>query len=207
VGGVIDHLVYGTADLDDTVAELGSRLGIALSPGGQHVGLGTRNYLASLGSGTYLEVIGPDPAQPSPAQPRPFGVDDLTSPRLLTWVVRVSGIDAAVSRARFAGYDPGPVLSMSRKRQDGVLLEWRLTLPGLESESGLVPFLIDWGDSPHPSADSVQGLELVSLSGVHPSPDRVALKLAALGLELPVSAGQPGLRAVLNTPRGEVVLT
>jgi hypothetical protein len=41
---VIDHLVYGTPDLAATVEELNRRLGLELSAGGQHLGLGTRNY-------------------------------------------------------------------------------------------------------------------------------------------------------------------
>jgi hypothetical protein len=204
---LIDHLVYGTSDLAATVAELGDRLGVELTPGGQHVGLGTRNYLAALGNGAYLEVIGPDPDQPVPDQPRPFGVDEPTSPRLLVWAARVDGIQNAVDRAQSVGYDPGPILGMSRRRVDGVLLEWQLTLPGPENEGGLVPFLIDWGSSPHPSEDAVAGLELVSLTGTHPAPDRVAAKLAALDVELPVAVGEPALRAVLRTPAGQVVLT
>ncbi len=97
---------------------------------------------------------------------------------------------------------------MSRRRQDGVLLEWQLTGPVPETESGLVPFLIDWGSSPHPSEDSVSGVELMSLTGVHPSPDRVAAKLAALGEKLDLTEGPtPGLRAVLRGPAGEVELT
>ena len=190
---MIDHLVYGTPDLAATVAELGSRLGIALTPGGRHVGLGTRNFLAGLGNGAYLEVIGPDVDRPPPEQPRPFGLDELTAPRLLTWAARASDLT-------------GDVLSMSRRRENGVLLEWRVALPD-ENEDGLVPFLIDWGDSPHPSADAAGGLELISFTGTHPSPDRVATLLSALGQELPVTAGPPRLRAVVRGPAGEVVLT
>lgn len=203
---MIDHLVFGTPDLAATVAELSDRLGVELTPGGQHVGLGTRNFLASLGSGRYLEAIGPDPEQPDPGQPRPFGLDDLTAPRLLTWAAGVSDLASVVDRARQAGYDPGEVLSMSRRRADGVLLEWQVAFSE-ETEGGLVPLLIDWGDSPHPSGDAAGGLELVSFTGTHPDPDRVAGKLAALGLELPVIPGSPALWATLSTPAGEVVLT
>lgn len=199
---MIDHLVYATPDLAGTVDVLNRRLGVELTPGGQHVGLGTRNFLAGLGNGAYLEVIGPDLDQPEPAGPRPFAVD---GPRLVTWAVRVAGLTEAIDRARTAGYDPGPAQSMSRRRDDGVLLEWKLTGAGFGL--GVVPFLIDWGTSPHPSDSAVRGLELVSLTGTHPEPDRIAAALAALGVELAVTEGEPGLRAVVRSPAGEVVLT
>jgi glyoxalase-like protein len=194
---LIDHLVYATPDLDVV-----DRLGIPLSPGGRHVGRGTRNFLAGLGGGAYLEVIGPDSEQPEPAAPRPFGIDDLAEPRLVAWAARVEGINEVVERAKSQGYDPGPVTGMSRRRPDGVLLKWQLTL----SAQGLLPFLIDWGTTPHPSKDAVQGSELVSFQGFHPDPISVYKGLSALGVELEVGTGEIALVAVIRTPGGEVVL-
>ena len=95
---MIDHLVYGTPDLAATVAALSARLDVALVPGGTHAGVGTRNHLASLGASVYLELIGPDPEQPEPAEPRPWGIDDLAVPRLLTWCARPArGLGDAVA--------------------------------------------------------------------------------------------------------------
>ncbi|TCO43763.1 VOC family protein [Actinocrispum wychmicini] len=189
---MIDHLVYATPALEIA-------LGIPLSPGGRHVGLGTRNLLADLGGGTYLEVVGPDPDQPDPAEPRPFGIDTLTEPRLVAWAVRVTDIDKVVAETKARGHDPGPVIPMSRRRPDGVLLEWRLTLP---LDDGLLPFLIDWGTTPHPSEDAVHGSVLQSFrvtGDVHKG-------LEALGVDVPVDSGPPGLVAVISTPDGEVTL-
>ena len=45
--------------------------------------------------------------------------------------------------------------------------------PGGTGDDGLVPFLIDWKDSPHPSASTPQGCTLVSLRGEHPDPAAV----------------------------------
>ena len=203
---MIDHLVYATPDLEGTAEELAGRLGVALSPGGRHVGVGTRNVLADLGGGAYLEVIGPDPDQPEPPRPRPFGIDALSEPRLLTWAVRVRGIDAVVERARAAGHDPGPVAALSRRTPEGTLLEWTLTSPPADG-GGVVPFVIDWGDARHPSESAARGLRLASLRAEHPDPDRVRAAVAALGERLDVEAGpEPALEATLDTPHGAIVL-
>ena len=68
------------------------------------------------------------------------------APRLATWAVRTTDLNAAVTAARRCGYDPGAVVAMSRRTTAGDLLEWRLTLPDAPLYDGLVPFLIDWGD-------------------------------------------------------------
>jgi hypothetical protein len=205
---VIDHLVYATADLAGTVHELNRRFGMSLSPGGQHVGLGTRNFLADLGDGAYLEVIGPDPEQPEPARPRPFGIDNLTEPRLVTWAAQVDNLDDAVRRARAEGYEPGPILSLSRDTPEGVPLRWRLTPPPDGDDwGGLVPFLIEWGDTPHPSRTAASGLRLLSFAGTHPDVAGVRRCLTALGEQLDLDEGPVArLQARLATPNSETVL-
>ncbi|MEV0677352.1 VOC family protein [Actinosynnema sp. NPDC050436] len=208
---MIDHLVYATPDLEGSIGELRDRFGVALVPGGRHAGMGTRNYLGGLGGGAYLEVIGPDPDQPDPERPRPFGLDALTGPRLVAWAARVHDLDTAVDRARAHGVDPGRATAMTRTRPDGVRLAWRLALPpDLLEFGGPAPFLIDWGSSPHPAADAEVGLRLVSFEGAHPDPAEARRRLVALGVEgdLPVGeAAAPGLRAVIDGPAGPVELT
>ena len=44
----------------------------------------------------YFEIIGPDPAQPKPAGPRRFGVDDLKEPKLIGWIAVAKQLDALV---------------------------------------------------------------------------------------------------------------
>jgi hypothetical protein len=91
---------------------------------------------------------------------------------------------------------------MSRRRPDGVLLEWQLTPP----MAGVLPFLIDWGSTPHPTESLPAGLGLVSFSAFHRDPVSVQKGLSILGQELDLGLGEPGLMAALRTPNGEVVL-
>jgi glyoxalase-like protein len=205
---MIDHLVYATPDLAATIAELGGS-GLALSPGGAHDGLGTRNALADLGDGTYLEVIGPDPEQPEPAHERPFGIDGSSTPRLVAWAAQVPDLDAALATARAHGHDPGPARDMSRLRTDGIRLAWRLTSPPVAVPE-VVPFLIAWGATEHPSRTAARGARLQSLTARYPDPPAVRERLVALGVEpdLPISPGPtPVLRAVITTGAGALELT
>ncbi len=198
--------MYATPDVDATVDDLERTLDVRASPGGRHVGIGTHNALLSFGDGSYLEIIGPDPAQPPPAAPRPFGIDGSTGPALVAWAVRVTGIHEAVRRARAAGWDPGEVVDLSRLTPSGDTLRWRLTFaqPHL---GGVVPFLIDWGDSTHPSTTSATGVRLLGFEVRHPDVAAVQQALAALGASVPVApAPTPGLRAALQGPAGRLDL-
>ena len=180
----IDHLVYGAPSLATAVDVLEARFGVRAQVGGKHLGLGTHNALLALGRRTYLEVIAPDPEQPSPSNPRPFGLDELTSARLVGWAIGCDDIDVAVSRARNAGYDPGDAIDMARTTPTGAMLRWRLTLNALAG--GPVPFLIAWGDTEHPATASPHGLILETFEIEHPEPESLAAILRALGADVGV---------------------
>lgn len=200
----LDHLVLATPELAATVADFARRTGVTPAPGGAHVGFGTRNHLVSLGGSSYLEIIGPDPEQSAPDGPRPFDVDELAFARTVTWAVGPPDLDAAVVAARARGYDPGPVRPMSRRRPDGTLLEWRLTDGDTAHPSGLVPFLIDWGATAHPTATGLPVTPLLRLSATAPDPDEIRPLLSAVGAELVVTEGPVGLSFTVDTPRGPV---
>ncbi len=207
---VIDHLVYASPDLATASAAIATSLGVTPSPGGQHVSRGTRNELVSLGGATYLEIIGPDPDQPSPDGGRPFGVDQLTDARLVAWCVRPQRrLDDIVADARRVGVDFGEIEAMSRRRPDGVLLDWRLTLPQLDGPFGCAaPFLIDWGESSHPTDMLPVCARLAELSIAHPNPATLHAALDLVGIDgVDVATGPPSLTARIAGPFGEVTLT
>ncbi len=203
----IDHIIYGVPELDAGIAAIEGLLSVRAAIGGKHVGLGTHNALLSLGGGSYLEIIAPDPEQPTPSRPLPWGLAGLCEPKLLTWAVRAPDIEARAARAKAAGVDVGAVLRMSRERPDGKRLEWALTFREQALGDGLVPFLIAWEPGPYPSETSPGGCQLVSLQGEHPEPERIAAMLAAIGVDMAVArAERPALVATVERKRGVLEL-
>lgn len=203
----LDHLVYATPDLGVGIAAIEKLLGVRATPGGQHPGLGTRNALVALGPSSYLEIIGPDPEQPKPAGPLRFGIDDLKGPRIVTWVAKGSDLEQVAKSAAERGVTLGPVIPGSRRRPDGVVLAWRYTDPNTVVADRIVPFLIDWGTSPHPSVSAARGATLVDVRAEHPDAERVQKMLDALALPLRVQKGAaPAIIATIDSPRGRVEL-
>lgn len=209
--GIVDHLVYATDDLARTVASLTERLGVVPTPGGQHLGRGTRNELVALGGATYLEIIGPDREQRHHTGPMPFGIDQLEGERLVTWCARPTvPLDHVVRVIAAADGEPGEIADMWRARPDGELLRWRLTLTRLDHHLGPMPFMIDWLDSEHPTTTLRQPITLRSLH-LHSYDHRHLARLIAImggdeDARLELSEGEPAIEALLDTPNGEVAL-
>ena len=203
----VDHLVYATPDLNRGVEEIEKLLGVRAIAGGQHPGRGTRNALVALGPTAYLEIIAPDPEQPPPLEPRPFGIDGLKESKLVAWCAKGIDLDSLRSEAIAKGVTLGEVKSGSRRRPDGVQLTWRYTDPWVRVANGIVPFFIDWGDSPHPALTATKGATLISLRAEHPDARGVRGVLRRLGLNLEVKQAQsPALIAVIEGQRGRVEL-
>jgi hypothetical protein len=203
----VDHLVYATPDLTLGIETAEKLFGVKAAPGGQHPGEGTRNALIALGPTSYFEIIGPDPAQPKPVRGRRFRIDEIKQPVLTTWVAKGSSLEAFANRAAAQGVNLGAVISGSRKRPDGVVLAWRYTDPRTILADRLIPYFIDWGSSPHPSATAAKGVRLLSVRAEHPDAARVQQMLKVLGLDLAVTEGpKPALIATFDSPNGNVEL-
>jgi hypothetical protein len=203
----LDHLVLAVPDLAAGIEHVHGLLGVRATPGGRHFGEGTRNALLSMGRGSYLEILGPDPEQAAPPAPRWLGVDAAAVPRLTAWAARGADLEALVRRARSSGVPLGNVSAGSRTRPDGAVLSWKFTDPRVLLFGGVVPFFIDWRESPHPSETAAAGAELVGLSAEHPEPESVRAALRVLGISLPVAAGPaPALGARIRGAHGIVEL-
>lgn len=208
----IDHLVFVVPDLEAAIDRFERDLGVRPVVGGRHDGLGTWNALLALRSDappSYLELIAADPEQPDPPGPRPFGIDDDAGPRLATFAVRPStdeSIADVIETMRQHGHDPGDAVPMSRTTPDGELLAWQLTMP-TSTARGLVPFVIDWGDTPMPANTIAVAAELVRTSASSASPDLHALfeALRPAGFDLGLATDEP-LAATLRSGSRTIVL-
>ncbi|MFP3947573.1 MAG: VOC family protein [Longimicrobiales bacterium] len=213
----VDHLVYAAPSLDAGIDTIRARLGVEAVPSGRHRRWRTRNALVGLGPTAYLEIIGPDDGPQGTgesgdgsgedATTRPFGIDALASPCLATWAARATPLETAVRAARSVGFDPGPVMEGSRETSDGSVVRWRLTDPEAARDGGALPFLIDWGRSPHPAESLDHACRLGELRLRHPEPDRIRPFLDTLRPRVVLHPGpEPAISAHLDTPVGRVVL-
>jgi hypothetical protein len=197
-----DHILIGAPDLDVGVRWVEERTGVRAKFGGNHPGAGTRNALLSLGTGHYLEIIAPDPAQANAPDVR--GLRKLSSPRIIQWAIHTDDIVAVKNTVEAAGIKTVGPQPGSRQRPDGKLLRWQAL--GIEQTTPLVPFFIQWeAGSPHPSSDSPRLGTAKSLRFETPQPEELGNILHAAAIQADIRKSTlPRIVLVVQTPRGEI---
>lgn len=168
----VDHLVFVTSDVKESMRFLSRKLGVTARAGGRHPAWGTRNALLALGPLTYLEIMGPDPELSRPGLVRPFGIDRLGAPHLATWVARSANLAQTVETGKRLGVDLGAPVSGNRTRPDGTALSWTMTDLRKDREGGIVPYFIGPG---RPRAGPSRN------AGKHVHPDRADRDEARVG--------------------------
>lgn len=200
VGAGIDHLVLGAADLEAGMREFHALTGVEPVRGGEHPGAGTRNALASLGPGIYIEILAPVPGvAQNPMLPDLASLDRLTP---VMWAVAVDDARAAAERLGAAGYPAWGPVGGSRRLPDGGLLEWQVVV--VPFATSYLPFFIDWSEgSSHPSTTSPGGCSLAEVTVTDPAPEKLARLVEELGLEVTVEQREvAGLSFVIDCPPG-----
>src|SRR3954463_14301599 len=94
----LDHVIYGTADLDVAQRRIEAELGLDVLPGGHHEGQGSHNKIVPLGDG-YLELMAID--DPEEAATSVFGqvlLEVLPVERLVGYAVLVDDLHAVAAR-------------------------------------------------------------------------------------------------------------
>lgn len=196
----IDHLMWSAPDLSLGANAFRALTGISPRPGGSHSGRGTMNALVSFEHGQYLEILAPDPAQriDNAQLQRLRGFQE---PRLETFCCRGEPLEDIGRRADQLGLAHSGPLAYERLRPDGVLLRWQLLFLGQHDYPGLVPFFIDWADSPHPATEQTETIELVEITALTPEPQGLQDLYRALGIPARVeTATTAGLEAQMRLP-------
>jgi len=204
---MIDHVMVGASDLDAGGRAMAQLTGVTPAFGGVHPGRGTANRLMSLGGRTYLEVIAPAPGQP-PATPFARDLQALPGLDIRTFAVATSDLEAVAAAARQAGFTATGPIPGSRRTADGNLLQWRTLEIGGHPFGGLVPFFIDWGDTPQPAATSPHGASFTDLRVIHPRAAELRALYRVLRVDVPVSEGiRPLILLDITGASGPVTLT
>ncbi len=216
----IDHLVVAAASLEEGALWCETTLGVIPGPGGEHPLMGTHNQLLRIATvdfpRAYMEIIAVQPGKLPQRTRRWFDLDDETlrdnlkrhGPRLVHFVASVADVHASVATLAAHGIDRGDVLPASRMTPRG-LLEWQITVrqDGRRLLQGTLPTLIQWGQV-HPAAGMPEsGVTLQAVVARQPRLAELSAAYESLGLQgVSVKEGEPGLCAVLDTPRGRVKL-
>jgi hypothetical protein len=180
----LDHVIYGTADLETAAARIEAELGLDVLPGGHHVGQGSHNRIVPLGDG-YLELMAID--DPEEAAANPFGqvlLEVLPVERLVGYAVQVDDIHAVAQRIGT------PVLTVKRDTLEAYVTGVQEAL-----REPFLPFFIGGnraGSRPGEASDA-GGLTWIEVAG-----DEARLKEWLGGAELPVRVvpGEPAVRAI-----------
>lgn len=210
----LDHVVYGVPDLKQAIKIFQEKAGIAPVIAGKHPHLGTHNAVLSLGNLQYLEFIALDPEAPKMERKLPSWcalLIGLTKPKIMTWVVQTSNIEKTVQDLNANGnYHIDPPEAFSRVKSDGTKISMKLAFkkePPAPCD-GLVPFLIDWGKSSHPSTTVECKCSIKEWYGTHPDADNISKILSKAGIDFKIKkAATASMHLILKTPKGDVEIS
>ncbi len=202
----LDHLLWEEQRLSEGERRFAALTGITPAFGGRHPDMGTHNSLLSLGQEKYLEIIALDPAHLKAANLPEEKLSNFT-PGLFAFGVRTYDLLRVGQLVGAGGLKVSDVRNISRQSPDGQTLTWQTVVVEGHDFENLVPFFTLCGDMLHPSETAPKGCELLEFSVGHPQHRELSRLYAALEVNVPVrESEQLRLRAVLATPKGEVVL-
>jgi len=203
----IDHLVFCVPNLQTAMQQLTDKCGIEVVYGGQHKTKGTENALLNLGKGAYLELLAIDATNTNIAAPRWMGVDLVEEFTFTRWAIKSTDLANDVAILKRVNPLMGEIFTGSRQKVDGSTLRWSMALPLATPAIEVLPFMVDWKDSVHPTESLEEGCELISLEFTHPKPFPIKTALRDLKVEIQVKQGtKASLKAIVDTPNGQVVL-
>lgn len=203
----IDHLVYCVPNLKKAIHEISEKCGVQVVYGGQHLTKGTENALLNIGNGAYLELLAIDVKNTDISPLRWMGIDLIDAPTFTRWAIKTTNLKKDTTILKKVNAQMGATFTGSRKKTDGSTLSWSMALPLAAPKVEILPFMVDWKDSIHPTETLQGGCTLIGLELIHPMPKEVQSIITALGVDLVVQKGiTPTLKMTLDTPNGQIIL-
>jgi hypothetical protein len=188
----LDHVLLFAPTLAHAMTRFGALTGVEAQVGGAHPDHGSVNALASMGS-SYIELFA-----------RADGQGAGSGLEAIDYAMQCDDIEALAARGEALGMKPH-WMDGQRRTAEGTILRWRAFQFEGHDFAGLVPFFIDWGTTPHPSATSPGGIANPQLTAFHPDAENLALIYRQLGIDVPVrQQAEPGLRLDVSTSKGVV---
>ncbi|MHB8993442.1 MAG: VOC family protein [Chloroflexota bacterium] len=164
----LDHAIIAVRELAAASKQMESALGLTVTPGGEHPGMGSHNAIARLGT-EYLELIAVrDPAEAAANEKGRFLLDFLSRGEgYLGFALSSDDLDGDLADIRDRGLDlEGPDRG-SRRRPDGTVMTWRVAFSPGDPWGRQLPFVIQH-DTPiqERRAWAPPGGHLLKVSGV-----------------------------------------
>ncbi len=134
----IDHVSVAGRQLK-LLEQSFSRSGMRTDYGGPHSNGVTEMSLLGFADGSYIELISTiEPRTPSPIWNAHIGGDGGPC----AWAIEAQDIEGEAAAAAKLGFPVKGPGDYSRKRPDGVLVEWKLAFIGDQEPGAVLPFLI-----------------------------------------------------------------
>lgn len=135
----IDHVTVAGQDLE-TLSDAFTRAGLPAEYGGTHSNDVTHMSVVGFRDGSYIELISAfDEDATSPWWHDPIHKDGGTC----AWAVRTDDISTLSERIRDRGFAVDGPHEYRREREDGTLVEWKLTSLGDGDPGQTLPFVIE----------------------------------------------------------------
>ena len=207
----IDHFMLLSPTADTALHYIQDKTGVTPVYGGEHSGMGTCNYLLSLGDQQYLEILAPfEPATRTESdEPHDLvrACERLNVPKPHTFCVASDDLDRMATTLLKNNIDTKGPFDMQRQHPVSGVLNWRL-LTCFDNRFGAsFPFFIDWQECDHPGRTSPGGCELRDFRIRHPQHIALSSVFESIGIRIPVHESQsPGMELVVSTPDGRVVI-
>jgi Glyoxalase-like domain len=181
----IDHVIYGTVDLDSAAARMQAEFALTAVGGGRHDGLGTHNRIVPLGDGSFIELL--SVADPHEASGSALGAALMAAIQggdgLLGWAIAVEDVQPIAARLGTS------ITSVGREGMRAQLVGVAESL----AEPYLPFFIQHDAGRPAPPATATTGITWIEVAG---DATRLSDWLADAALPVRVVSGPPAVRAI-----------